>query len=161
MNDARRPPSLGEPLDFLRVIWGFDHALQRASQRMEKALGVTAAQRMVVRIVGRFPGISAGQLAEILKTHPSTVTGLLKRLGQKKLITRNADPRDRRRLSIGLTAKGRGIDVETDVSVEAAVVTAFAQLGPGTIRTLKDGLEAISRVLDEVGAGSALPPGPN
>ena len=91
---------------------------------------MTAPQRMVVRIVGRFPGISAGQLSEILHTHPSTVTGLLKRLAQKGLITRRPDPRDGRRLRLGLTASGRKIDVQTAGSVEAAIVSSFEQLDP-------------------------------
>ncbi len=151
MKEPMPLPQLGESLDFLRILWAFDHALQRASLRMEESLGVTAPQRMVVRIVGRFPGISAGQLAHILHTHPSTVTGLLKRLAQKKLITREADPRDRRRLCVGLTEAGRAIDVETAVSVEAAVVTAHRQLGPGAVRTVKDGLAAITHILDELG----------
>lgn len=140
-------PSLGAPLDFLRVIWAFDQALQRTSQQLEARLGVTAAQRMVVRIVGRFPGISAGQLAEILHTHPSTVTGLLKRLAHKKLITRKADPADRRRLCVGLTAKGKTIDVETEGSVEAAIVIAFEQLDPKAIAHARTAMVEITRIL--------------
>lgn len=144
--------SLGEPLDFLRVIWAFDQALQSTSQRMEQLLGVTAPQRMVVRIVGRFPGISAGQLAEILHTHPSTVTGLLKRLASKKLITRKADPTDRRRIRVGLTEKGKAIDVETEGSVEAAVVQAFGQLDPKAIDHARAAMVAITRILQPEGA---------
>lgn len=148
MNDARPSAvSLGQPLDFLRVIWAFDQALQRTSQRMESQIGVTAPQRMVVRIVGRFPGISAGELAEILHTHPSTVTGLLKRLASKKVITRKADPKDRRRVLIGLTDKGRGIDVETEGSVEAAIVAAFSQVDPKAIAGARAAMIAITHHL--------------
>src|SRR5438132_8459125 len=35
--------------------------------------------RLVMRIVGRFPGIAAGRVAQILHVHPSTLTGILKR----------------------------------------------------------------------------------
>lgn len=158
MSDARPAvTSLGQPLDFLRVIWAFDQALQRTSQRMEAELGVTAAQRMVVRIVGRFPGISAGELAEILHTHPSTVTGLLKRLATKKLITRKADPNDRRRVLVGLTEKGRGIDVETAGSVEAAIVEAFAQVDPKAIAGARAAMIAITHILSPPDPETAAP----
>jgi DNA-binding MarR family transcriptional regulator len=140
-------PPLGEPLDFLRVIWAFDNALQRTSQRMEATLGVTAPQRMVVRILGRFPGMAAGQLAEILHIHPSTVTGLLKRLAQKGLVSRRPDPKDGRRLCLGLTAKGRKLDVHTEGSVEAAVIASLAKMDPKVIRTVRDAIVAITVAL--------------
>lgn len=35
-------PALGEVLDFMRLLWGLDHALQRASKRMETTLGRNA-----------------------------------------------------------------------------------------------------------------------
>ena len=51
---ARAPdaPSLGPTLDFLRLLWELDHALQRRSKRMARALGLTGPQRLVLRIVG-------------------------------------------------------------------------------------------------------------
>jgi hypothetical protein len=55
-------PRLGEVLDFLRLIWAVDHALQTASKAMRSAIGVTGPQRLVVRIVARFPGMPAGQI---------------------------------------------------------------------------------------------------
>ncbi len=149
--DSKVPP-LGDALDFLRVIWAFDHALQAASQRLEATLGVTAPQRMVVRILGRFPGMSAGQLAEILHTHPSTVTGLIKRLAEKKLVSRRPDPRDGRRLSLGLTPRGRKIDVHTEGSIEAAVVTSFKRLDPRAIASLRAAMMSITDILNLQGA---------
>ena len=64
----------------MRLLWAVDHGLQRRSKRMAATLGVTGPQRLVIRIVGRFPGISAGRLASILHLHPSTLTGILRRL---------------------------------------------------------------------------------
>src|SRR6266540_480401 len=96
---------LGPVLEFMRALWALDHALQSASKRMESRLGITAPQRLVVRIVGRFPGISAGEVAEILHVHPSTLTGVLKRLEGRGFVARRADPRDARRALLGLTAR--------------------------------------------------------
>src|SRR5262245_29554389 len=87
-------PPLGDVLEFMRVLWAVDHALQSTSKRMESTLGVTGPQRLVIRIVGRFPGVAAGQLARILHVHPSTLTGILKRLEQRAVISRQSDPED-------------------------------------------------------------------
>jgi DNA-binding MarR family transcriptional regulator len=127
---GRRPglPPLGELLEFMRVIWELDHALQRASKRMQATLGVTGPQRLVIRIVGRFPGILLGQIAEILRIHPSTLTGVVKRLEERGLVVRRSDLRDRRRTSLGLTAEGRGLAEEAEGTIEAAVRLALVEL---------------------------------
>jgi DNA-binding MarR family transcriptional regulator len=115
------PTKLGDVLEFMRVIWQLDHALQKTSKRMEKSLGVTGLQRLVIRIVGRFPGILAGQLAKLLHLHPSTLTGVLKRLEVQGLLQRGVDPFDARRSLFRLTQKGRSFDVATEGTVEDCV----------------------------------------
>jgi MarR family transcriptional regulator, organic hydroperoxide resistance regulator len=149
--DSLPVPPLGDALDFLRILWSLDHSLQSASKRMEASLGVTGPQRMVVRIVGRFPGMSAGRLAEILHIHPSSVTGILKRLDRKGLITRRADPRDGRRAFLGLSERGRKIDVRSDGTVEAAIVKALGLLDPKSIQSARQALEDIAQVLNNYG----------
>jgi DNA-binding MarR family transcriptional regulator len=112
---------LGPAVDFLRLLWAVDHGLQSASKRMAGSLGVTGPQRLVIRIVGRIPGISPGDLAEILHVHPSTLTGVLTRLVDHGLLARRGDPGDRRRMILTLTDKGRAINRSTAGTVEAGV----------------------------------------
>ena len=50
-------------LAFLRELWALDHALGSTSKRMFDRIGITAPQRMVLRFVGKYPGISATELA--------------------------------------------------------------------------------------------------
>jgi DNA-binding MarR family transcriptional regulator len=119
-------PNLGEVLDFLRLIWAVDHALQKTSKRMKKTIGVTGPQRLVIRIVSRFPGIPPGVIAELLHVHPSTLTGILKRLERQGLIRRRRDPKDRRRSFIGVTEKGLWIDRTAAGTVEAAVAKVLS-----------------------------------
>jgi DNA-binding MarR family transcriptional regulator len=121
--DDKAPESvhLGPVLDFMQLLWGLDHNLQTTSKRMSATLSVTEPQRLVVRIAGRAPNISAGGLARILRVHPSTLTGVLRRLEQAKVIKRIVDPSDARRALFNLTAKGRAIDASQSGSVEAAV----------------------------------------
>ena len=99
---------VGDAIDFLRLIWAVDHALQRRSKSMAATLGITGPQRLVIRIIGRFPSIHARQLADILHLHPSSLTALLKRLERRDLVRRWPDERDRRRWLLGLTRQGQG-----------------------------------------------------
>lgn len=113
--------ALDSVLAFMRTLWALDHALQSASKRMETRHGITGPQRLVVRIVGRFPGIGAGRIAEILHVHPSTLTGILKRLEVRGVLERRSDVKDARRALFSLTPKGRKLDLLRTGTVEAAV----------------------------------------
>ena len=145
---ARAPlPPLGDVLDFMRLIWALDHSLQRTSKRMERALGVTAPQRFVIRIVGRFPGIPAGELARFLHIHPSTLTGILGRLERSGVVRRRADPRDGRRSLLGLTDKGRQFDVATEETVEAAVARALEGMSAGKLQAAREALQSLAASL--------------
>lgn len=148
-------PDLGPVLEYMRVVWALDHSLQKMSKRMETTLGITAPQRLVIRILGRFPGMRAGQLAHTLHLHPSTLTGILKRLQRRGLISRRSDPRDRRRAVLGLTAKGRALDIATEGTVEAAVATVFAELPAVKVRHAAEVLAAlIGRLESRIAAGA-------
>lgn len=145
-DDGKDPP-LGAVLDFLRLLWAVDHALQSASKRMESNFGMTGPQRLVMRIVGRFPGIAAGRVAEILHVHPSTLTGILKRLESRGLLQRRADPRDARRALFMLTPKGRKLDTVRTGIVEQAVRRVLAT-DPDKVTAAQEVLLALSEELD-------------
>jgi DNA-binding MarR family transcriptional regulator len=133
----------------MRLLWAIDHGLQRRSKRMAAQLGVTGPQRFVIRIAGRFPGISAGQLAEILHLHPSTLTGVFRRLAREGLITRRRDPRDGRRAALALSPAGRRLDIETAGTIESEMRALLATLprrktlaARDVLRTLAERLQA-------------------
>jgi DNA-binding MarR family transcriptional regulator len=119
---------LGPVLEFMKQLWAVDHGLQTISKRLESQHGITGPQRLVVRIVGRTPGISAGSLAQILRMHPSTLTGILRRLETRGVLTRKSDPSDARRALFALTARGRKVDMLKTGTVEAAVRRVLAKL---------------------------------
>lgn len=127
---APSPDALPEVLQFMRHLWGVAHALDRTSKRMNQDLGVTGPQRLVLRVAGLFPGLSAGELAHILHVHPSTLTGVLQRLIEQRLLERTAAESDRRRAQLRLTSKGRRINQVTDGTVEAAVGRALRRSSP-------------------------------
>ena len=142
-------PPLGDVLDFMRLLWAVDHNLQLTSKRMVGAIGLTGPQRMVIRLIGRFPGISAGKLAATLHLHPSTLTGVLKRLESRGLIWRKPDPADGRRALFGLTPKGKELDSPTEGTVESAVQVALSKMPPAMIEAAAQALTQIARELSE------------
>ena len=119
---------LGPELDFLRRLWALDHALQIQSRKMAQRVGITGPQRLVLRLVGRFPGVLAGNLARLLCLHPSTVTGIVNRLEKRGLLQRHTDGADRRRHRLLITPRGAELIVAPGETVEGATRRALATI---------------------------------
>src|SRR5205823_282186 len=119
---------LPEVLEFMQVLWRLVHGLEQRSKRMAAQTGVTGPQRLVVRLVGLYPGISASELAAILHVHPSTITGVLRRLEQQRLLVRGAGADDRRRAVLTLTGLGEKVNRGRRETAEAMVGAALRGL---------------------------------
>ncbi len=152
--DAALTPAepLGKLLDFMRLIWALDHGLQSLSKRMQVTLGLTGPQRVALRVLGRRPGISAGALATVLRVHPSTLTGVLHRLEEKRLVRRTRDPGDRRRTLLELTPRGRKLDVYSPGTVEAVVARVLGGIPEARLRPAADLLAGVAAALLEESA---------
>jgi DNA-binding MarR family transcriptional regulator len=110
-----------QTLELMRAMWALDHALHRVSKRMASTLGVTAPQRLVVRVLGEESADTPGALARMLHLHPSTLTGVLQRLERRGLIHRSVENSDRRRSRLTLTRRGEQINTRNTGTVEAAI----------------------------------------
>jgi len=150
--DKDKKAPLGEVLEFMRLLWAVDHGLQSTSKRMESTLGLTGPQRLVLRLVGRFPGITAGRLAQIMHVHPSTLTGVLKRMEKRGLLERKSDPLDGRKALFALTDQGRAMDIPATGTVESAVERVLSRI---TRPRLQSTQEALTALAEELGAAEA------
>lgn len=148
VTSAQLTQTLGETLEFLRLLWAVDHGLHSVSKQMVTHLGITAPQRSVIRIIGRFPGILASQLAQLLCLDPGTLSGIIKRLEQRGLITRTIDETDRRRAFLSLTEAGMRYNVWQRGSVEAHIRAGLRGLSPDEIAAARKALEAVAQALN-------------
>jgi DNA-binding MarR family transcriptional regulator len=137
-------------LDFMRLLWSIEHGLQRMSKRMEGELGITGPQRLVLRVVGRFPGLSAGELADIVQLHPSTITGILQRLVASGLLERARDPADSRRARLRLKPRAIPYTRTSSGTVENIVRRALEHVGASKVRAARTVLAEVARRLNEV-----------
>jgi MarR family transcriptional regulator, organic hydroperoxide resistance regulator len=143
---AERPSArLGGTLEFMRLLWALHHGLEKRSKRMEATLGVTGQQRLVVRMIGSFPGVTAGGLARLLHLHPSTVTGLLKRLERRGMIVRRGHAGgDRRVLAFFLSPRGERLDSRRSGTIESTMTRVLGSLPPRRVAAARDVLAALA-----------------
>jgi DNA-binding MarR family transcriptional regulator len=143
-NHDRESVALPDVLQFMQLLWAVAHGLQRISKRMSGEIGVTGPQRLVLRVAGLRPGLSAGDVASILHVHPSTLTGVLQRLVDQRLLVRADDPRDRRRAVLRLTARGSRINAVGRGTVESAVAKALVGLSAHDRAATRRALERLA-----------------
>jgi DNA-binding MarR family transcriptional regulator len=109
---------------------------------------VTGPQRLVLRILGRAPNVTAGALARAMCVHPSTLTGVLRRLESRGLLERKRDRRDGRRALLVLTAQGKKLDALQSGSVEAAVRRTMTRLDEAELDSAR---KVLTMLTDELG----------
>jgi DNA-binding MarR family transcriptional regulator len=148
--------TLGPTVEFMRCLWRLNHGLERLSRRMEATWGVTAQQRLIIRCVGKFPGMTASQLARQFHVDAGTVSTALTRLERKGLLQRRRAERDRRRLTLGLTAAGRAVD-QVAGTLEHAVAALLNAASADDVACTRRVLETLTALL-EVEAPSPIEP---
>lgn len=120
--------ALGPHLDVLRELWALDHAATVLSRRMSTLAGMSMQQRILLRIVGRFPSITPGRVADLMHLDAGTVSTSIRNLESKGWLVRRREPRDKRLVSLGLTQEGHRIDSGTTSPTESAIARALARL---------------------------------
>ena len=149
VREADEPPRpQGETLQFMQRLWSLTHALEVRSKRMAKVLGVTGPQRLVIRLLGQSPGLSARDIAATLDIHPSTLTGVLARLEKQGMLRRSVDGTDRRRAQFDLTPAGKRVDRERKGTVEAAIRRAMGRATPAMIENMSELIELLVTELE-------------
>jgi MarR family transcriptional regulator, organic hydroperoxide resistance regulator len=147
---------LSPALDFLQRLWQLNHALEKLSSRMEKRIGVTAPQRMIIRCIGKYPGIAPSQLAAVLHLDPGTISATLSRLEDKGFVVRRRDSEDKRRVSLSLTAKGKKLDAPLSGTVESGMERLLAGALPRDIAATRKLLDQLTSVLQDEMAPPAV-----
>lgn len=143
---------LPESLELVRLVWRVNHALERLSVRMEKEIGISAPQRMMIRFIGKYPEITPGRLADALHLDPGTVSATLARLERKRLIQRRRDSRDKRRVIVGLTDAGRALDRPASGTFEQAAAILLTRTPRRDIDAARSFLIMLAELLDDEAA---------
>jgi DNA-binding MarR family transcriptional regulator len=81
--------------------------IDKKPQRFGTDQDIYRAEVQLIEVLGRSDGLSVTDIAGILGITKGAVSQTLKKLEQKGLVAKNADPLNQSRLLVGLTAKGK------------------------------------------------------
>lgn len=86
--------------------------LEHVYERLINPLGLNVLEWYTLRALYDEDGLTASYLAAQVCRHPSSMTALLDRMEDKKLLRRQVDSEDRRSVRIYLTEAGRALEHE-------------------------------------------------
>ncbi|HEY6895316.1 MAG TPA: MarR family transcriptional regulator, partial [Rhodanobacteraceae bacterium] len=120
-------------------------------------------QRLVLRIVQEQPGVSAGEIAQLVRLDKSTLSGIFKRLEARRLLQRTADDGDRRRAQFTPGPAARSMRFVRVPTLEGAVHDIFAKASAADVRAARELVREICTRLDHqmaraTGKPRRLPP---
>ena len=147
------PPEAPTALQLLERLWGLDHALDSASKRMLRDIGISSPQRVVLRLITLEGGMGPGEIARRMRHHPATISTLLNRLEEAGYVERRHSVEDRRRSTVVVTKRGRALGERTQGTIEARIEAALQGLDPAKVAdclaVLDTLVEALAPVADE------------
>jgi DNA-binding MarR family transcriptional regulator len=117
--------------------------LRSSAHDAQRRAGVSAAQLFVLEQLRDGDGVSLGELAARTLTHPSSVSVVVQRLVDARLVTRTRAPDDARRLQVELTPAARAMLRKSPPSFQERLIEAVSKLPPAKRRALSHGLRTI------------------
>lgn len=144
---------------------GATDQLQRHFVTCLKPFELTVAQFNVLRAIALADRpVPVGYIVEAMLTRTPDMTRLLDRLEARDLITRRAGEKDRRSVSIALTAAGRRLHLRAGRAVDDEHERQWSVLTDTQLRQLQDLLRLVRDGLDRsgptAGGGIRRPAGP-
>lgn len=135
---ARRDARPATPTNDYRLEEQVGHVMRRAHQRhaaiFQEGMGdlqLTPTQFAALVKIHDVSQVSQNQLGRLTAMDPATIQGVIQRLEERKLIERQADPADRRRTILRLSASGAATAAEAIQRARKITEATLAPLDDG------------------------------
>ncbi len=123
--------------------------LNRRLRRQAAAHPLTPTQFATLAAVERHDGITPGELAELEKVQPPSMTRVIAGLEERGLVSRSPHPSDRRQVTVTVTDTARKLLKEERARKEAWLTRQLKELSPEERAILRQAapiLEKLSRI---------------
>ena len=120
--------------------------------RQESAGGITLSQLSALATVERHGPVSLGELAEIERVAPPSMTRIAAHLEERGLVARTTDAADRRVARLAITDPGRSLLRHTRTRRDAFLARRIAALSTEEQEILAQALPILDRLRGDGGA---------
>jgi DNA-binding MarR family transcriptional regulator len=124
-----------------RIVRG----LRLTARDAERSAGISGAQLFVLQSLAEERASSLNDLADRTLTDQSSVSVVVRRLTERRLVARRASTEDARRIELSLTPAGRRLLARCPEPTQMRLVTALRRLHASELAGLTEGLAALVR----------------
>ena len=142
-----RAPSAADIAD--RIHSAAIHLL-RGLRRQDDKWGLSAPRLSALSVVVFGGPITLGNLARAEQVRPPTMTKLVRALEAQRLVTRKADPKDKRVIWITATPRGRRLLLRGRKARVQALTASLESLGRGSLDTLNTAARLLETIATRV-----------
>lgn len=123
-------------------------AIDLQSRQLAARCGVTGPQLVTLRAMERLGNPSLSQLSKEVSIGQATITGILDRLERQLLAARCRDAKDRRRITVSLTEKGRELLRKAPPLLQEKFRTELAKLADWEQAATLSTLQRVASMMD-------------
>jgi DNA-binding MarR family transcriptional regulator len=125
--------------------------LGRGLRKETAALGITAGQASLLRVIREAPGIGLRELAELEGVSGPAMSGSVDRLETLGFVRRRRSDEDRRRVGLEVTPAGARVLRAVRSRRTAWLSTRLGTLSPAELEAVEAAIEPLQRLLGEDG----------
>ena len=156
---------VGEPIDY-RVLCSLRKIIRAVhihSKKLNAAQGLTTPQLICLSAVVAQKDLTLSQLSKEVNLSGSTVTGIVDRLEQKKLLARERSSTDRRKIFIRPLEAGQKLVKKAPSLLQEKFSERLGQLSEKEQNAIADSLELVVSLMkaEDIDASPNLIPGLN
>lgn len=138
-------PAIEEVLTALRRVI---RATDLHSKHLEKTVGLTAPQLLLLQILRDKVELTSGDLARRMNLSQATVTTILDRLEKRELVQRTRSVSDKRKVYATLTAAGEVILRQAPMPLQQHFIRQFQDLHEWEQAMILASLQRIAHMMD-------------
>ncbi len=140
-----------DPQDVALIVQGLrriTRAIELYSQDVQRTFGLTGPQLWALRNLQREGPLTPSQMADSLAVDQSSVSGLLRRLEEKGLVSRVRDAEDLRSVKIHLTAQGRTAAARAPQAAQGRLLHGLNRMSASRVRALRRSVETLVTAME-------------
>ena len=139
------PDKVKEVIFLIRKL---THGAELYTKELNKKYSITSAQLNCLLALYENGPLPPSQIARHMMVNSSTVTGVIDRLEQKRLVRRQRNSPDRRIINIQLTPDGKKMAEVAPPPIQQRVVDGLQQLSPNELNLIIRSLTKLTKMLD-------------
>jgi len=137
-------------IDLISAIPSLMHALFHDINIVELKIPVNRTQRKVLIVIDSLPGVTMTQISQLSGLEKGSFTAVADKLIAMGLVTRERDPKDRRKIMLRLTREGSAITRKLIQNAEVHLEQKLSKLGNTGRRELMDAFGVLSRYAEKL-----------